>query len=373
MKPVFWVSLWLLVGAYAGYPIILYLRVRLWPRPIRRANLLPRVSVVIAVHDEEQHLPSKLCNLSALDYPGDRLETIVISDGSLDATNDILASWQDCNRGRQAVLLPDHGGKANALNHGIARAHGEIVVFTDARQTIGRSALKNLLASFADPSVGCVSGELVIGENPRSACALGVGMYWRLEKKIRYWEALVGSTVGATGAFYAVRRCLLSPVPRETILDDVYIPLQVVRQGKRVVFEPTAVATDNLVTSAKQEFRRKVRTLVGNYQLLRLTPWVVTRPNPVRFQFFCHKLLRLVAPFALVGLFVSAFGLREGIYQGAFGFQVCFYAFATLSAFRTQGIISRLSGIALTFLVLNTAAAVAFIYFITGKKTVWAR
>jgi cellulose synthase/poly-beta-1,6-N-acetylglucosamine synthase-like glycosyltransferase len=330
------------------------------------------VSIVLAVRNEAKHLTAKLRNLSALNYPGNRLEVIVVSDGSTDGTNRILESWE--NSRRQAIFLPEHCGKATALNHGIAKANGEIVVFTDARQTIAPDGFKNLLANFADPSVGCVSGELMIAENPNALTAEGVGVYWRLEKNIRYWEGLVGSSVGATGAFYAVRNHLLSPLPKETILDDVYIPLQVVRQGQRVVFERLALASDDFVPSPKQEFRRKVRTLVGNYQLLQLAPWVVTRSNPVRFQFVCHKLLRLVVPFALLGLLVSTVWLRKGIYECALGLQIVFYVLASLSALRGQlGIISRLSRISLAFIVLNTAAAIALVYVILGKKVVWVR
>jgi cellulose synthase/poly-beta-1,6-N-acetylglucosamine synthase-like glycosyltransferase len=171
-----------------------------------------------------------------------------------------------------------------------------------------------------------------------------------------------------------VRRNLLLPLPQETILDDVYIPFQVVRQGQRVVFEPKALAWDDLKPSPKQEFRRKVRTLIGNYQLLQLSPWVLQRSNPLRFQFICHKLLRLLVPFALVGLLLSTFWLRKEIYGLALVLQLLFYSLAALSIFRAKiGFVSRLSDISLTFIVLNTAAAVAFIYFITGRKAVWAR
>jgi poly-beta-1,6-N-acetyl-D-glucosamine synthase len=209
-------------------------------------------------------------------------------------------------------------------------------------------------------------------KNGGQVIAQGVGLYWGLEKKIRYWEGLTGSTVGATGAFYAVRKHLLSPLPKETILDDVYIPLQVVRQGQRVVFERLALAWDNFVPSPKQEFRRKVRTLVGNYQLLQLAPWAVTRSNPVRFQFVCHKLLRLLVPFALLGLLVSSMWLRKGIYEVGLWAQLAFYALALLSAFRAQaGFVSRWSNISLAFVVLNAAAVIAFILFITGRKAVW--
>ena len=372
MSLLFWLSLSLVFFAYAGYPICLYIRARLWPRSVRRASIFPSVTIVLAVHNEEKNLPGKLLNLAALDYPADRLEVIVVSDGSTDETNKIVSSWQDS--GRRAVILTEHRGKPNALNHGIAEAQGEIICFTDARQEIASEGVKNLVANFADPSVGCASGELILREDFKTPSSDGVGLYWRLEKHIRNWEGQAGSTVGATGAFYAVRKDLLLPLPEGTILDDVYIPLQIARQGSRVIFDPSAVAWDDFTPSPKQEFRRKVRTLAGNYQLLQLAPWVLTSANPLRVQLVCHKLLRLLIPFALVGLLVSTLLLRRNLYELALALQLVFYALATLSLFLGNGgIVSRLANIALAFMVLNTAAAVAFIYFITGRKAVWAR
>ena len=372
MKLLFWSCAFLIIFTYAGYPICAYLRARFWPRPVRRASIFPRVTIVLAVHNEEKNLPSKLLNLAALDYPADRLEMIVVSDGSTDETNRIVGAWQ--NSGRRAVIVPEHRGKANALNHGIAEAPGEIICFTDARQKIASDGLKNLVANFADPSVGCASGELILREDRKTSSSDGVGLYWRLEKNIRNWEGLAGSTVGTTGAFYAVRKELFLPLPEGTILDDIYVPLQVARQSRRVVFDPKAVAWDDFTPSPKQEFRRKVRTLTGNYQLLQLAPWVLTSANPLRVQLVCHKLLRLLVPLALVGLLVSTFWIRQGVYEIALVLQIVLYALATLSALRAKvGFLSRLSNISLAFLVLNTAAAVAFIYFITGRKAVWAR
>lgn len=372
MRLLFWSSLSLIVFAYGGYPIWLYFRSRFWPRPVRRASIFPSVTTVLAVYNEEGNLPHKLRNLAALDYPKEQLEVIVISDGSVDETNNILAAWHGSHR--RTVILPTHQGKATALNHGIAEARGEIICFIDARQTIASDGLKNLVEKFADSSVGCVGGELMMSAEPMATSCEGVGLYWRLEKHIRNWEALTGSTVGATGAFYAVRKDLLSPIPEDTILDDVYIPFQVARRGLRVVVEPRALAWDKLAPGLKQEFRRKIRTLTGNYQLLQLAPWVLTRPNPLRLRFICHKLLRLLVPFALVGVLVSTFWIRQGIYELALVLQLIFYAVAALSILRAKmGFLSRLSTVALAFIVLNIAAAVALVYFISGRKPVWAR
>jgi biofilm PGA synthesis N-glycosyltransferase PgaC len=372
MKLLFWLCASLIIYAYGGYPICMYFRARFWPRPVRRGSIFPRVTIVLAVHNEEKNLPGKLVNLAALDYPADRLEMVVVSDGSTDETNKIATAWQ--KPGRRAVILSEHRGKANGLNHGIAEAQSEIVCFTDARQRIASDSLRNLVANFADPSVGCASGELILRDDAKTPSSDGVGLYWRLEKNIRNWEGLTGSTVGATGAFYAVRKDLLLPLPEGTILDDIYIPLQVARKGSRVIFDPRAVAWDDFTPSPKQEFRRKVRTLAGTYQLLLLAPWVLTSANPLRLRLVCHRLLRLLVPFAFVGVLVSTLWLRQGIYELVLVLQIILYALAALSAVRAKvGFLSRLSNISLAFIVLNTAAAVAFIYFITGRKAEWAR
>jgi cellulose synthase/poly-beta-1,6-N-acetylglucosamine synthase-like glycosyltransferase len=372
VKALFWLCALLIAFAYAGYPVWLYFRARFWPRPVRRANIFPMVTILLAARNEEENLVRKLQNIDRLDYPVNQFEVLVVSDGSTDGTNRILAAWESA--GHRAVILPEHRGKASALNSGLAEARGEIVVFTDARQILAPDSLKNLVANFADPSVGCVSGELVLGEDSNAASLKGIGLYWRLEKKMRQWEALAGSSVGVTGAFYAARRSLIADLPAETVLDDVYIPLQVIRQNFRVVFETRAIVHDDLAPSVKQEFRRKVRTLTGNYQLLRLAPWVLTNANPLRFEFICHKVLRLLVPFALVGVLVSALWLRRGIYELVLILQVFFYALAGLGVFQPKaGIMARLSQMSLAFVVLNGAAAVAFLYFITGRKAMWAR
>ena len=183
MKLLFWSSLSLILFAYAGYPICLYVRARLWARPVRRGSASPTVTILIAVHDEEIYLPAKLQNLTQLDYPEDRLQIVVVSDGSSDATNKILAAWQ--NPALSTVILPEQGGKATALKpRPLPPPRGEVIAFTDARQTIASGALRSLVANFADPAVGCVSGELMIGQGEASG-AHGVGLYWRMEKKVR--------------------------------------------------------------------------------------------------------------------------------------------------------------------------------------------
>jgi len=371
MKCLFWGSALLIVYAFVGYPGLLFLRSRWRARAVRKSPILPSVSVVMAVHNEARVLPAKLNNLAELDYPADQLEIIVTSDGSSDQTENIVAAR--ASERLRLVAFPQREGKACALNRGVRVAQGEIVLFTDARQLIAPDAIRHLVANLADASVGCVSGELILGELGAGS-SKGFGLYWSLEKKIRQWESLTGSVIGATGALYAIRKDLLVPLPAGTILDDVYLPLYVTRQGQRVVFEPKARVYDQVAPS-QREFRRKVRTLFGNYQLVQLAPWLLTRSNPVLWDYISHKLLRLIAPFGLVALLVSSLLIRSSFYQAVLALQVVFYAFAALTIFGRPrpAIIARLAEGAATFLVLNAAAVVAFYFFLSGKREVWVR
>jgi cellulose synthase/poly-beta-1,6-N-acetylglucosamine synthase-like glycosyltransferase len=234
-------------------------------------------------------------------------------------------------------------------------------------------AVRLLLENFADPEVGCASGELMLGDPGSGEAARGMGLYWKVEKMIREMESLSGSMVGATGAFYAVRRRLLEPLPPETILDDVYIPMHVLRQGFRAVFSATARVWDLPNLGTGREFARKVRTLSGNYQLLRLAPWLLSRANPARFRFVSHKLLRLAVPFALTAALVSSVLLfRQPIYRFAMVLQLGFYGLGVLGLARMKlGPLARVADTAFTFVLLNTAAVMAFASFITGCKVAW--
>jgi len=214
----------------------------------------------------------------------------------------------------------------------------------------------------------------MLGDPDAGEAAKGMGLYWRMEKTIRELESASGSVVGATGALYAVRRELLEAVPEGTILDDVYIPMQVVRKGKRVLFDARARAWDSPDLGADREFSRKVRTLSGNYQLVQLAPWLLSRGNPIRFEFVSHKLLRLAVPFALAAVLVASIFLSGPIYRSALALQILFYGLSLLAGLRlSRGPLARMSDAALTFVLLNGAAAVAFVNFVTGRKAVWIR
>ena len=370
---IFWGAAALLAYTYAGYPAWLWLRARFRRIPVRAGDTNLRLSIAMVVRNEERVIRAKLENLLTLDYPAELLDIVIVSDGSTDQTDTILHELAQNSR-VQVVLNQLSQGKASGLNDAMQVAQGDVVVFTDARQTIESAALRRLVRNFADPQVGCVSGELMLGDPDSGEADYGMGVYWRIEKKVRELESASGSVVGATGALYGVRRELLVPVPPQTLLDDVYIPMQVLRSGKRVVFEPEARAWDSPDQGAGREFSRKVRTLSGNYQLVQLMPWILSSNNPVRFEFISHKLLRLLGPFALMAALISSALLPQAFYRMAFLLQLAFYASSLLGKFGIRlGPLARVGDAAFTFVVLNMAAAVAFANFVTGRRAAWTR
>ncbi len=341
MKALFWIAAAIVLYVYAGYPALLAVWARLRPaRGTRNAGgELPSISIVVAVRNEAPRLPGRLNNLLSLDYPKRLREIVVVSDGSDDETEQVLRPYAADVR---TLFLPP-GGKAAALNAGVAAARHDLVVFADARQRFATDALRQLVRPFADSSVGGVSGELMIDADEAasatmangSAVSEGVGVYWRYEKWLRQHESDIGSTLGATGAIWALRRSAWRPLPPETLLDDVLAPLRAVLDGYRVVFAPLARAFDRSSPDADTERRRKVRTLAGNYQLLSLEPRLLLPVvNPVWLQFVSHKLGRLVVPYALAALLVSSAALAPtgAVYAAALTLQVLFYVLAAHGA-----------------------------------------
>lgn len=359
----------LVLYAYAGYPLLLAVRARFWPAPsVGRDPATPAVTVVMVARDEQATLPAKLQNLLSLDYPADALTVVVASDGSRDETNEIVRAAGGRVR---LVALPASLGKAAALNAALSVCQTDLVVLCDARQRLAPDAVRRLVAVLADPKVGAVSGELHI--QSAGGATEGVGLYWRYEKAVRKLESVVDSTVGVTGALYAMRRALFVPLDPRIILDDVCIPMRVVLAGHRVVFEPLACAYDVAVDSPRREYRRKVRTLAGNFQLVALEPGLLDpRHNRLWWQLVSHKLARLAVPWALLVVFAATAALSAHAAWARFllGGQVLFYALAGLGSFLERrhvkvGLLSAPHA----FVLLNLAAAAALLAFVRGSES----
>ena len=352
----------------AGYPVLLWLWRRMAARPVaRRDGYTPTVTAVIPVYNGERFLQDKLASLLALDYPPEKLEIIVISDGSTDRTAEIARAFV---ASRVRLLELPRGGKCAGLNAGIAVATGEILLLTDARQVIEPDGLQRLMANFADPQVGAVSGQLKIrrGETKEEA---DIGLYWRFETWIRDSLSAIDSMFGATGPFYALRRELAVTIPADTLLDDMYLPLAAFRRGYRLVVDLRAVAWD-YPTSLETEMNRKIRTLAGNYQLLVRYPWLLGWGNRMWIHFMSYKFGRLLLPFLLAVMLGSSLVLEGPARLWLAGLQLGGYALALADPWLPTGFpLKRVSSLARTFLSMMVAAVRGLKVFFVPARSLW--
>ena len=364
-------ALLLLLYAYVGYPLAVAALARVRPaRRLRDPDFTPTVSALIPVYNGASYLESKIRSLQALDYPHERLQIILYSDGSEDDTPVVARRLAAEDPRIQVLVSPMRRGKPTALNEMTRVASGEVLLLTDVRQPLEGGALRALVERLADPAIACVSGNLVLIGNA------GAGAYWRYENWIRRMEARFRTMVGVTGPLYVIRRADMTPLPHDVILDDMLVPMRRVVEGRRVDFAEEAVAYDEAFGD-QREFGRKVRTLAGNFQLLALMPELLDpRRNPAFFEFVSHKLLRLVSPFLLAILFISsavavldapatdsAFvaNLLVALWIG----QVVFYISAIFPALG-----GRVGRLARTFVVMNYAALVGMLRFMRGTQNV---
>lgn len=371
MKIIFWLSLAGVLYTYLGYPVLMWMLARLRPRPWRIAPITPSVSVVLAVHNGMLLLPHRIQHLIDLDYPNIK-EIIIVSDGSTDGTAELL--------GRQhhphvhAIVLDEHGGKAAAVNAGVAEATADVILFADIRPDIAPGGIQQLVSNFADAKVGCVAGNLKLRQEGHDAVSAAVGgFYWRYEQWIRTCEAVSDSPVGVYGGFYAIRRELAAPLPAGIILDDMFQPLSIIRQGYRSVVDPQAFVCDTWPKDLEGEFHRKVRTLAGNYQLLRLAPWTLTLQNRVLFQLVSHKIMRLIVPYLLVLLLVSTIALsaHSSLCAAFAALQILFWAIALVGLRYRIPVLHRVAAPAGALLALNAAAVAGLYKFLFTPGPLW--
>ncbi len=362
----FWIGVAVVLYAYLGYPLLICALARL-RAPVRGRLLdegeLPGVTVVIAAHNEAARLPAKLRNVFDLDYPRDRLRVLVVSDGSTDGTEQVAST----HPGVQAIGYAPRRGKAYALNRAMAEVGGDVVVFCDVRQDLAPDAVRRIVSSLCQPGVGVVSGEL-IHHSGKTATGQSIGLYWRYEKWLRACESRLYSTVGATGALYAIRREDWEPLREGTILDDFEVPMRIVRKGQRSLFDAGALVWDTLHEDPRLERRRKIRTLSGNFQSFLANAWLfLPWENPVWFQFLSHKVSRLLVPYALaICLVCSAFagGL---LIRMALLAQLLFYALALAGAVWSPARRIRVVSFAYVFSEMNLAAVLALGRFVRGR------
>jgi cellulose synthase/poly-beta-1,6-N-acetylglucosamine synthase-like glycosyltransferase len=361
MALIFWGAIAVVIYGYLGYPLVLFLRSRWRARPVAAASITPPVSVIVSVHNGEALITGKIANCLGLDYPTDRLEVLVASDGSTDATNALVEKIADPRV--RLVAVEHHWGKEFAQREAIARASGDILIFTDVGVQLVPSALKAMVVNFADPAVGCVSSvDRVVNETGQ---AVGEGAFVRFETFLKCLESQTGSTVGNSGWFFAVRRSLCDVWP-EDMASDFTMLLRTVRRGFRGVVEPRAIGCATATWSSTQEFQRKVRTMVRGMVVLAAHKEML---NPLRYGFFSiqllsHKLCRWSLPFLLMIVLASNAVLAargSGFYLIMLLAQVSFYV---------VGVLIPSARIPYFFVSSSLAAIVAWWKFLKGERLV---
>ncbi len=336
-KLLFWISLGLLVYSYVGYLVVSLALSRLVRLARGGAGVpvveehAPRVTLVIPAHNEALVIEAKLRNALALEYPHDRLEILVVDDGSTDQTVAIVEQF--AARGVRLWTSAGRRGKTAALNAAAATATGQVLCLCDANVMFAPDALSRLVARLADPRVGAVSGDVRLASQEANF-EYGERLYYVLERRLQAAESRLGSLMGVDGGMYVVRRELFTALPEDTILDDFVTTMRVIRRGFRVVFEPLATATENGTPTARAEWVRRVRLSAGAAQVLKRweTPRLV---QPIEcWQYVSHKLLRLCDPALLVGWLVTSLVLAPWgqVYCLAWGAQVVFYVLAAIGA-----------------------------------------
>jgi cellulose synthase/poly-beta-1,6-N-acetylglucosamine synthase-like glycosyltransferase len=369
-RALLWGSAFTIAFTYVGAPIVIFVRALLRPRPVAAAPIEPSVSVVIAARNEAASIAARIDNLAALDYPGERLEVIVASDGSDDATVAIARSRAG---ERVTVLDLDRVGKADALNAAVARAGGEIVVFSDANTSFAPDAIRALVAPFADADVGGVAGNQVYTKERRAPGEAGERSYWDFDRLLKRAESAAGSTVSATGAIYALRRELV-PVIVAGVTDDFYTSTAVIDRGRRLVFAPDAIAYEPPAASTNREYGRKVRIISRGFRAVAARRALLDpgRTGFYAFQLGWHKLARrLMAVPLLVMALASAALIGAGRRYAIFALlQAAAYGTAVVGLLAPRSAIGRSKPVVLGtfFVMVNAASLHAAINVLRGKR-----
>jgi cellulose synthase/poly-beta-1,6-N-acetylglucosamine synthase-like glycosyltransferase len=371
---IFWAGVSLIIYTYALFPVLILVRGHLLARPFVKSNHTPSVSVVIAAYNEEAHIGKRIENLLSQDYPLDRVQILIASDGSSDRTEAIVRTYED--RGVQLIAGPRRG-KGQTLNAAVDHATGDFLVFSDANTHFLPDALSALVRPFADAGVGGVAGNQVYDrDNDGSQSASGERAYWNFDRSMKDAQSRAGSVTSATGAIYAIRRALYHSAPDYTP-DDFSISIGVIAEGKRLVFAADAVAIEPVAASSGAEFARKVRYITQGLYAVRLNRALL---NPLRFGFYSfqlawHKILRRVMAFPLLAILaISPWLWKHGVeYQLVIASQVAFYGLVVLgfALDRIRPKSWKLPALAYYFFMVNAAALIAIVNNVRGRHVLW--
>lgn len=366
----FWLCITALAYGYAGYPVLLGISSLLFKKRITKAQIEPSVTMIISVYNEERVIREKLENALLLKYPIDRLEIVVASDGSTDKTHEIVREFEA--RGVRLFIQKERLGKTAALNMAIRETKNEIIVFTDANSMYDPDAIGMMVENFADPEVGCVTGETRLVNPEESAVGRNEMAYYYYDTFLKIKETALGSTVGADGGIFAIRREFYEPLDA-SLINDFVIPLRIVAKGYRVVYEPRAFLEEATATPLKGGFQRRIRIINRSLFGLFSVPEVL---NPAKVGFFAvevisRKLLRWSAPFFILVVFGANMGLLTSpFYRFTFFLQVAFYLLAGFQWVSGGKIANRYLAFPYYFCHGNVAALVAFVKFLKGERIV---
>lgn len=366
---VFWISAGVVVYTYLGYPLVLLLLRALFPNPVQKAPIQPRVSLLIPAYNEAAVIEAKVENAMSLEYPPDRLEVVIASDGSTDATVELAQRTVERLHAQDRVRIfdyPVNRGKIGVLNESVPRLTGEIVIFSDASAQFAPDAIEKLIRNYADPRVGAVGGLYRVLRPDNAQTGVQEDLYWKYETFLKVLESSLGSVLGAHGQIHSLRKELYPFPPPGTINDDYVIPVRVLQRDFRVVYEPEAIVYEE--AQEMTGFGRRVRIMAGNFQQLQEVRdflWPL-RPRCL-FYFISHKALRLVVPFAMLAALVFNFFLiGTTLYDALFLAQLSFYLLAALgSGWKLRPKPLRLP---YYFCMVNAAVFAGIYHALTGRR-----
>lgn len=357
----------MIIYHYLLFPLCTVLIAVFGERPVSKGDILPRVSLIIAAYNEEKVIEAKIRNCFQLEYARDKLEIIIVSDGSTDKTSQIVEAYR--SMGVIGLFDPPRKGKTAALNRAVARASGEIVVFSDANSMYDHKAIMFLVRNFQDRSVGGVCGRKKIVENMTRGSSRGDSLFWDFESTIKVNQSRIGSITTGDGEIFAIRKELYKEIPEKVINDDTAITFNVIRQGYMVVYEPKAISNEEASITLRDDFNVKARMVCGGYQTLVLYAAMLFPPrNFFAIQFISHKVLRWMMPWFLISFYTVNIFLLHGFYLYVFFLQSIFYLMALVGyVTKDQRGIGRLFYIPVYYCAMNVAAIFGFFYYFKGK------
>lgn len=371
---IFWSAIGFIVYTYLLYPLILYVIYNFKRRPpVSDIQHQPGVSIIISAYNEENIIEEKIKNILEINYPKEKIEVLIGLDGCSDNTPEILKKYY--GNFLHVIEFPNRRGKAAVLNDLVELAKSDIIVFSDANTIYESDAIENLVRHFHDPAIGGVCGKLELLPHNKNIGSMGESMYWRYENMLKLMEGTINTTIGATGAIYAIRKSLYRNLPvHKIVTDDFLIPLHVVSQGQRVIFDHNAIGYEKTAENIQKEYSRKVRIGVANFVgLSEIKHLLKPRWKFIAFALWSHKIIRWFVPFLMLLILISNLGLvlvsEKNIFNIILLLQIVFYTTAAAGYIMDRfKIYFGIFGYPYFFVSMNWALLIGFIRFILNRK-----